>query len=80
MWSLEIPLAGIAAIRLVAAAGAGGVAVTAWVLDRAGMSASVIACRMVASLVVQYSVYLCALIVSGWGCGPDCSRAAALLR
>ena len=65
--SLEIPLAGIAAIRLVAAAGAGGVAVTAWALDRAGMSAPVIACRMVASLVVQYLVYLAALIVCGLG-------------
>jgi uncharacterized protein (TIRG00374 family) len=65
--SLEIPLAGIAAIRLVAAAGAGGVAVTAWALGRAGMSAPVIACRMVASLVVQYSVYLGALIVCGLG-------------
>ncbi|MGB9185867.1 MAG: flippase-like domain-containing protein [Solirubrobacteraceae bacterium] len=67
--SLEIPLAGIAAIRLVAAAGAGGVAVTAWALARAGMSAPVIACRMVASLVVQYSVYLGALIVFGLGLG-----------
>jgi uncharacterized protein (TIRG00374 family) len=65
--SLEIPLAGIAAIRLVAAAGAGGVAVTAWALRRAGVSAEVIACRMVASLVVQYSVYLAAVIVSGLG-------------
>ncbi len=65
--SLQIPLAGIAAIRLVAAAGAGGVAVTAWALGRAGMSAEVIACRMVASLVVQYSVYLGALIVCGVG-------------
>jgi len=65
--SMEIPLAGIAAIRLVAAAGAGGVAVTAWALDRAGVSAEVIACRMVASLVVQYSVYLAALIVCGLG-------------
>jgi uncharacterized protein (TIRG00374 family) len=65
--SLEIPLAGIAAIRLVAAAGAGGVAVTAWALARAGMSAQVIACRMVASLVVQYSVYLGALVVCGLG-------------
>jgi hypothetical protein len=36
--SLEIQLGGIAAIRLVAAAGAGGVAVTAWALTRAGMS------------------------------------------
>jgi uncharacterized protein (TIRG00374 family) len=65
--SLEIPLAGIAAIRLVAAAGAGGVAVTVWALRRAGMSPEVIACRMVASLVVQYSVYLGALIVCGLG-------------
>jgi uncharacterized protein (TIRG00374 family) len=65
--SLEIPLAGIAAIRLVAAGGAGGVAVTAWALLRAGMSASVVACRMVASLVVQYSVYLGALVVCGLG-------------
>ncbi len=67
--SLQIPLAGIAAIRLVAAAGAGGVAVTAWALARAGMSAPVIACRMVASLVVQYSVYLGALVVFGLGLG-----------
>ena len=65
--SLEIPLAGIAAIRLVAAGGAGAVAVTAWALGRAGMSAEVIACRMVASLVVQYSVYLGAVIVCGLG-------------
>lgn len=65
--SLEIPLAGIAAIRLVAAAGAGGVAVTAWALGRAGLHAEVIACRMVASLVLQYSVYLAALIVCGLG-------------
>ena len=67
--SLQIPLAGIAAIRLVAAAGAGGVAVTAWALSRAGMSAHVIACRMVASLVVQYSVYLGALSIFGLGLG-----------
>jgi uncharacterized membrane protein YbhN (UPF0104 family) len=65
--SLEIPLAGIAAIRLLAAAGAGGVAVTAWALTRAGMSRHVIACRMVASYVLQYSVYMGALIVCGLG-------------
>jgi uncharacterized protein (TIRG00374 family) len=65
--SLQIPLAGIAAVRLVAAAGAGGVAVTAWALRRAGMSAEVIACRMVASLAIQYSVYLGAVIVCGLG-------------
>lgn len=65
--SIQIPLAGIAAIRLLAAAGAGGVAVTAWALTRAGMSSRVIACRMVASYVIQYSVYMGALIVCGVG-------------
>jgi uncharacterized protein (TIRG00374 family) len=65
--SIQIPLAGIAAIRLLAAAGAGGVAVTAWALSRAGMSSRVIACRMVASYVLQYSVYMGALIICGVG-------------
>jgi uncharacterized protein (TIRG00374 family) len=65
--AIEIPLAGIAAIRLLAAAGAGGVAVTVWALRRAGMQARVIACRMVASYVLQYSVYLGALVVCGLG-------------
>ncbi len=65
--SVEIPLAGIAAIRLLSAAGAGGVAVTVWALRRAGMEPTVIACRMVASYVIQYSIYLGALIVCGLG-------------
>jgi uncharacterized membrane protein YbhN (UPF0104 family) len=67
--SVQIPLAGIAAIRLFAAAGAGGVAVTAWALGRAGMEAHTIACRMVANLIVQYSVYLGALVMFGFGLG-----------
>ena len=67
--SVQIPLAGIAAIRLFAAAGAGGVAVTAWALGRAGMEAHTIACRMVANLIVQYAVYLGALVVFGFGLG-----------
>ncbi len=65
--SIQIPLAGIAAIRLLAAAGAGGVAVTVWALRRAGVSAGVIARRMVASYVIQYSVYLAALVGCGLG-------------
>jgi uncharacterized protein (TIRG00374 family) len=65
--SLEIPLAGIAAIRLVSAAGAGGVAVTVWALRRAGMENAVIACRLVASYVIQYSIYLLAMLVCGLG-------------
>ena len=65
--SIEIPLAGIAAIRLFAAAGAGGVAVTVWALRRAGMAPRVIACRMAATYSIQYSLYLLALIVGGLG-------------
>jgi uncharacterized protein (TIRG00374 family) len=65
--SLQIPLAGIAAIRLLAAAGAGGVAVTVWALRRAGMASGMIATRMVATYVLQYGVYLAALFVCGVG-------------
>ena len=67
--SLQIPLAGIAAIRLVAAAGAGAVALTVWALGRAGMEARVIACRMVANLLVQYAVYLFAVLLFGLALG-----------
>ena len=67
--SVQIPLAGIAAIRLFAAAGAGGVAVTAWALGRAGLDARVIACRMVANLSSQYAVYLGAVVIFGFGLG-----------
>ena len=65
--SVEIPLAGIAAIRLLAAAGAGGVAVTVWALRRAGMAPRLIACRIAANYSIQYSLYLLALIVCGLG-------------
>ncbi|HTU85186.1 MAG TPA: lysylphosphatidylglycerol synthase transmembrane domain-containing protein [Solirubrobacteraceae bacterium] len=65
--SVEIPLAGIAAIRLFAAAGAGGVAVTVWALRRAGMEPRVIACRITANYAIQYSIYLAALVIGGLG-------------
>jgi putative heme transporter len=65
--TIEIPLAGIAAIRLFAAAGAGGVALMVWALRRAGMEPRVIACRIAANYSIQYSVYLAALVVGGIG-------------
>lgn len=65
--SVEIPLAGIAAIRLFAAAGAGGVAVTVWAMRRAGMAPRLIGCRMAATYSIQYSLYLLALVVGGLG-------------
>jgi uncharacterized protein (TIRG00374 family) len=63
--SYQITLAGLAATRLFSAGGAGGIALTYWALRRAGMGARATALRMVAFLVLLYTVYLIALVVCG---------------
>ena len=65
--SYQITMAGVAATRLFAAAGAGGVALTAWALRRSGMEPRVVACRMVAFLVLLYTIYGLALVLGGIG-------------
>jgi len=65
--SYEITMAGLAATRLFAAAGAGGVALTAWALRRSGMEPRLVACRMVAFMVLLYGVYLAAVLLTGVG-------------
>jgi uncharacterized membrane protein YbhN (UPF0104 family) len=65
--SVEITLAGHAATRLLASAGAGGVALTAWAMRRAGMDRSTVAARMTTFLVLLYSVYMAALVLGGGG-------------
>jgi uncharacterized protein (TIRG00374 family) len=65
--SYQITMAGVAATRLFAAAGAGGIALTAWALRRSGMERRIVACRMVAFLVLLYTVYALALIIGGFG-------------
>jgi uncharacterized protein (TIRG00374 family) len=65
--SYEITMASLAATRLFAAGGAGGVALTAWALRRAGMDRRLVACRMIAFLVLLYGVYMAALIICGVG-------------
>lgn len=65
--TFQITLAGLAATRLFAAAGAGGVALTAWALRRAGMERRLVACRMIAFLVLLYAVYMGSLVVFGLG-------------
>jgi uncharacterized protein (TIRG00374 family) len=65
--SYEITMAGLAATRLFAAAGAGGIALTAWALRRAGMPRREVASRMLAFLVLLYAVYVAALVVVGFG-------------
>ncbi len=67
--SYEITMAGLAASRVFATAGAGGIALTAWALGRSGMPPRVVACRMVAFLVLLYLVYALALLLDGIGLG-----------
>ncbi len=67
--SYEITMAGLAATRLFAAAGAGGMALTAWALRRSGMEPRLVACRMVAFMVLLYVVYAGALLIDGIGLG-----------
>lgn len=72
--SYQITMAGLAATRIFAAGGAGGLALTAWALRRAGMPPRVVADRTIAFLVLTYVVYVLAVIIGGlglfWGVFP----------
>jgi uncharacterized protein (TIRG00374 family) len=63
--SYLITLAGFGATILFSAAGAGGVALTYWAVRKAGMERWRTACRMIAFLVILYSVYLLSLVIFG---------------
>jgi len=65
--SYQITMAGLAATRLFAAGGAGGVALTAWALRRSGMPRRAVADRSISFLVLTYLVYMAALIIFGVG-------------
>ncbi len=65
--SYLITMAGVVATRLLATAGAGGVALTAWALRRSGMEARLVACRMVAFMVLLYVIYAGSLVLAGLG-------------
>jgi uncharacterized protein (TIRG00374 family) len=65
--SYQITMASLAATRLFAAAGAGGIALTAWALRRSGMGARMVACRMIAFMALLYGVYMVSLVVVGVG-------------
>jgi uncharacterized membrane protein YbhN (UPF0104 family) len=67
--SYQITMAGLAATRLFATAGAGGIALTAWALRRSGMEARLVACRMVAFIVLLYAVYAGSVLLDGIGLG-----------
>ena len=65
--SYQITMASLAATRLFAAAGAGGIALTAWAVRRSGMAPRVVACRMIAFLALLYGVYMITLVLDGVG-------------
>ena len=65
--SYQITMAGLAATRLFAAAGAGGIALTAWALRRSGMRRRDGGLPDGAFLVLLYTVYMLALVIVGVG-------------
>jgi uncharacterized protein (TIRG00374 family) len=65
--SYQITMAGLAATRVFAAGGAGGIALTAWALRRAGMASRSVADQTLAFLVLTYAVYAAALVLGGFG-------------
>ena len=67
--SFLITMAGVAATRLLATAGAGGIALTSWALRRRGLSAHAVGRGLVAFMVILYAVYMAALVVLGIGLG-----------
>src|SRR6202007_1386396 len=60
-------MSGLAATRLFASAGAGGIALTAWALRRSGMEPRLVACRMIAFTALVYGGLIATLVVGGLG-------------
>jgi uncharacterized membrane protein YbhN (UPF0104 family) len=65
--SYQITMASLAATRLLAAAGAGGIALTAWALRRSGLGPRTVASRMIAFLTLLYGVYMATFVIDGLG-------------
>jgi uncharacterized protein (TIRG00374 family) len=65
--SYQITLAGLAASRIFAAGGAGGLVLTAWALRRSGMRRRLVADTTLTFLILTYFPYITALIVCGLG-------------
>jgi uncharacterized membrane protein YbhN (UPF0104 family) len=65
--SYQITMAGLAASRIFAAGGAGGLVLTAWALRRSGMGKRRVADKTLTFLILTYFPYVAALIVCGFG-------------
>jgi uncharacterized protein (TIRG00374 family) len=65
--SIQITMAGLAASRIFAAGGAGGLVLQAWALRQAGLPRRVVADKTISFLVLTYAPYAVAVIVCGYG-------------
>lgn len=65
--STEITLAGAAATKVVATAGAGGIALTVWALRGYGLPGAGVATGLVCWEILNYGVYMGAMAVAGFG-------------
>ena len=65
--SYQITMSGVAATRLLAAGGAGGIALTGWALARSGMSRGAVVRGLTTFMVALYGVYMLALVLVGAG-------------
>ena len=65
--SFQITMAGLAASRIFAAGGAGGLVLQAWALRQAGLARRVVADKTISFLVLTYAPYAFAVIVCGLG-------------
>jgi uncharacterized protein (TIRG00374 family) len=65
--SYQITMAGLAASRIFAAGGAGGLVLQAWALRRSGMPKRLVADTTLSFLILTYFPYVVALIVCGLG-------------
>jgi uncharacterized protein (TIRG00374 family) len=65
--SYQITLAGGAATKILATAGAGGIALTVWALRRRSLPAAEVARGLVCYEIITYGVYMGALAIFGFG-------------
>ena len=65
--SYDITMAGVAATRLLATAGLGGIALTAWALSRSGMDRRDLTRGLTTFYVALYGVFMLALVLAGSG-------------
>ncbi|HWD68613.1 MAG TPA: lysylphosphatidylglycerol synthase transmembrane domain-containing protein [Solirubrobacteraceae bacterium] len=65
--SYQVTMAGAVATKLLAAGGAGGIALTVWALRAAGLGAETVARRMTSFVLLHYLVFMLALVVFGGG-------------